>query len=90
MKDFLNDLYSGKLHREFHYGPDPESTSEAAQVGLVCPSIQYTYKSQVVKNLRITISHFQLRFFLFLTCYYIITAMPEESLISCIAIPTER
>lgn len=31
MKDFLNDLYSGKLHREFHYGPDPESTSEAAQ-----------------------------------------------------------
>lgn len=34
MKAFLNDLYSGKLHREFHYGPDPETTPEAAQVGL--------------------------------------------------------
>ncbi|KAL0108376.1 hypothetical protein PUN28_015131 [Cardiocondyla obscurior] len=22
LKDFLQDLYSGKLHREFHYGPD--------------------------------------------------------------------
>lgn len=34
LKAFLNDLYSGKLHREFHYGPDPETTSEAAQVSL--------------------------------------------------------
>ena len=24
VKAFLQDLYSGKLHREFHYGPDPE------------------------------------------------------------------
>ncbi len=24
MRQFLMDLYSGKLHREFHYGPDPE------------------------------------------------------------------
>ena len=24
VKTFLQDLYSGKLHREFHYGPDPE------------------------------------------------------------------
>ncbi|KAK8372340.1 hypothetical protein O3P69_014964, partial [Scylla paramamosain] len=31
LKAFLQDLYSGKLHREFHYGPDPETTSEAAQ-----------------------------------------------------------
>lgn len=23
MKQFLRDLHSGKLHREFHYGPDP-------------------------------------------------------------------
>jgi len=23
LKQFLKDLYSGKLHREFHYGPDP-------------------------------------------------------------------
>ncbi|XP_045127399.1 endoplasmic reticulum resident protein 44-like [Portunus trituberculatus] len=31
LKAFLQDLYSGKLHREFHYGPDPETTSEAAK-----------------------------------------------------------
>ena len=24
VKTFLQDLYSGKLHREFHYGPDPQ------------------------------------------------------------------
>jgi hypothetical protein len=24
VRQFLMDLYSGKLHREFHYGPDPE------------------------------------------------------------------
>lgn len=29
LKQFLQDLYSGKLHREFHYGPD--STSEEPQ-----------------------------------------------------------
>ncbi|XP_077502212.1 endoplasmic reticulum protein 44 [Amblyomma americanum] len=23
LKSFVDDLYSGKLHREFHYGPDP-------------------------------------------------------------------
>lgn len=23
LKQFLKDLHSGKLHREFHYGPDP-------------------------------------------------------------------
>ena len=32
LKAFLQDLYSGKLHREFHYGPDPETTSEAVNV----------------------------------------------------------
>ncbi|XP_044734540.1 endoplasmic reticulum resident protein 44-like [Chrysoperla carnea] len=29
LKQFLQDLYSGKLHREFHYGPDdPTETNE--------------------------------------------------------------
>lgn len=30
LKQFIQDLYSGKLHREFHYGPDAETeqTSE--------------------------------------------------------------
>ncbi|KAK4305747.1 hypothetical protein Pmani_022372 [Petrolisthes manimaculis] len=30
-KSFLQDLYSGKLHREFHYGPDPDTTKEPIQ-----------------------------------------------------------
>ena len=25
---FLQDLYSGKLHREFHYGPDKVTSEE--------------------------------------------------------------
>ena len=28
IKAFLQDLYSGKLHREFHYGPDQPSSNE--------------------------------------------------------------
>ncbi len=24
VQEYLQDLYSGKLHREFHYGPDQE------------------------------------------------------------------
>ncbi|XP_055712554.1 endoplasmic reticulum resident protein 44 [Phlebotomus papatasi] len=28
LKEFLNDLYSGKLHREFHYGPEKDTTPE--------------------------------------------------------------
>ncbi|XP_076388695.1 endoplasmic reticulum protein 44 isoform X3 [Megachile rotundata] len=31
LKAFLRDLYSGKLHREFHYGPEP-STNEVLQI----------------------------------------------------------
>lgn len=25
LKQFIQDLYSGKLHREFHYGPDQDN-----------------------------------------------------------------
>lgn len=28
LKQFLQDLYSGKLHREFHYGPDKDTSSD--------------------------------------------------------------
>jgi len=31
VKTFLQDLYSGKLHREFHYGPDPEEQKKEAE-----------------------------------------------------------
>lgn len=27
LKQFIRDLHSGKLHREFHYGPDPVTES---------------------------------------------------------------
>ena len=30
---FLQDLYSGKLHREFHYGPDKDTSSDAPDAG---------------------------------------------------------
>uniref|UniRef100_A0A2M4BPZ0 Putative endoplasmic reticulum resident protein 44 n=2 Tax=Anopheles marajoara TaxID=58244 RepID=A0A2M4BPZ0_9DIPT len=29
LRQFLNDLYSGKLHREFHYGPEKDTVVEA-------------------------------------------------------------
>ncbi len=27
LKKFIEDLHSGKLHREFHYGADPEEST---------------------------------------------------------------
>lgn len=35
LKGFLQDLYSGKLHREFHYGPDPSSNKVPQIVGQI-------------------------------------------------------
>ncbi|KAL5276432.1 ERP44 family protein [Megaselia abdita] len=33
LKQFLQDLYNGKLHREFHYGPDtPSENSDSNQI----------------------------------------------------------
>ncbi|XP_011179860.1 endoplasmic reticulum resident protein 44 isoform X1 [Zeugodacus cucurbitae] len=32
LKQFLQDLYSGKLHREFHYGPDPSGNEVQTEV----------------------------------------------------------
>ncbi|KAF7399304.1 hypothetical protein HZH68_007896 [Vespula germanica] len=32
LKAFIHDLYSGKLHREFHHGPDTPSNNEIPQV----------------------------------------------------------
>lgn len=31
LKQFVQDLHSGKLHREFHFGPDPV-TNEGNQI----------------------------------------------------------
>lgn len=41
LKQFIQDLYSGKLHREFHFGPDPTTNEIAAQN--VNNSYIYTY-----------------------------------------------
>jgi hypothetical protein len=46
---FLQDLYSGKLHREFHYGPDtPSGDSQPAQDAgnnqVLIPSISFVSK----------------------------------------------
>ncbi|XP_017875303.1 endoplasmic reticulum resident protein 44 isoform X2 [Ceratina calcarata] len=35
LKSFLRDLYSGKLHREFHYGPDTSSNELPQVVGQI-------------------------------------------------------
>ncbi|XP_068980899.1 endoplasmic reticulum resident protein 44 isoform X2 [Bombus flavifrons] len=35
LKGFLQDLYSGKLHREFHYGPDPSSNEVPQVIGQI-------------------------------------------------------
>ena len=34
LKSFVQDLYSGKLHREFHFGPDNGSPMEVIQLSL--------------------------------------------------------
>lgn len=33
LKTFVDDLQSGKLHREFHYGPDPVTKPQIQQQG---------------------------------------------------------
>ena len=48
LQQFLQDLYSGKLHREFHYGPDSEqedTSSESAP-----ERIKVINSSQTVNN----------------------------------------
>ena len=58
LKQFIADLHSGKLHREFHHGPDPSTTTAPAvciypgilsvtlpATSLVLPSINFLYFS---------------------------------------------
>lgn len=33
LESFIKDLYSGKLHREFHYGPDPDIPQVEGKTG---------------------------------------------------------
>ncbi|CAH8656353.1 unnamed protein product [Dicrocoelium dendriticum] len=56
LKTFIADLYSGKLHREFHYGPDPPSLksadSDAHQKQEISHEHDTTPRESVFKNLR--------------------------------------
>lgn len=38
LKQFIQDLYSGKLHREYHYGPDPNEIQFDGSVGKDSPT----------------------------------------------------
>jgi endoplasmic reticulum resident protein 44 len=38
VKQFIADLHSGKLHREFHYGPDPTNSNEGGSDNQVLPT----------------------------------------------------
>ncbi|CAB3373589.1 Hypothetical predicted protein [Cloeon dipterum] len=56
---FLKDLYSGKLHREFHYGPDSTqhpAIDGAAQVIITAPP-ESTFKKLAPSSNRYTLLH---------------------------------
>ncbi|CAG9817492.1 unnamed protein product [Phaedon cochleariae] len=52
LKQFIQDLYSGKLHREFHYGPD--SDSETEKIGQTTPP-ESTFKKLAPSKNRYTL-----------------------------------
>lgn len=58
LKQFLQDLYSGKLHREFHYGPDP-STEDQTQPAAKQPTTppESTFKKLAPSKNRYTLLH---------------------------------
>ncbi|XP_055840943.1 endoplasmic reticulum resident protein 44 isoform X2 [Episyrphus balteatus] len=45
LKEFLQDLYNGKLHREFHYGPDPTNDQDNdIQIKFITSPPESTFK----------------------------------------------
>ncbi|XP_015590504.1 endoplasmic reticulum resident protein 44 isoform X2 [Cephus cinctus] len=58
LKSFLQDLYSGKLHREFHYGPDPSNNDVpqlAGQVKVPTTPPESTFKKLTPSKNRYTL-----------------------------------
>lgn len=57
LKAFLDDLYSGKLHREFHYGPSEPSGEENAQAAgdAKTQPPESTFKKLAPSNARYTL-----------------------------------
>lgn len=53
LRKFVQDLHSGKLHREFHHGPDPEQEQEQEVVTLsticvnLCSFLVYPYPIKI-------------------------------------------
>lgn len=54
LKQFLDDLYSGKLHREFHYGPDPTLNQDTNEVKVTTPP-ESTFKKLAPSKNRYTL-----------------------------------
>ncbi|XP_035437059.1 endoplasmic reticulum resident protein 44 [Spodoptera frugiperda] len=54
LKQFLLDLYSGKLHREFHYGPDPDQPVMQLDVKVTTPP-ESTFKKLAPSKNRYTL-----------------------------------
>lgn len=58
LKSFLQDLYSGKLHREFHYGPEPvTNTPQQTESGIKKPTTppESTFKKLAPSKNRYTL-----------------------------------
>ncbi|XP_059617993.1 endoplasmic reticulum resident protein 44 [Phlebotomus argentipes] len=55
LKQFLNDLYSGKLHREFHYGPEKDTTPEENDVKKSTQPPESTFKKLAPSKNRYTL-----------------------------------
>lgn len=57
LKQFIQDLYSGKLHREFHYGPDTETGIATEETGQKQPTTppESTFKKLAPSKNRYTL-----------------------------------
>uniref|UniRef100_A0A6B2EB36 Putative endoplasmic reticulum resident protein 44-like isoform x2 n=1 Tax=Phlebotomus kandelakii TaxID=1109342 RepID=A0A6B2EB36_9DIPT len=55
LKGFLEDLYSGKLHREFHYGPEKDATPETNEIKKSTQPPESTFKKLAPSKNRYTL-----------------------------------
>ncbi|XP_037026336.1 endoplasmic reticulum resident protein 44 isoform X1 [Bradysia coprophila] len=56
LKSFLNDLYSGKLHREFHYGPESDDSDASNDVvSKTAPPPESAFQKLAPSNKRYTL-----------------------------------
>lgn len=54
LKQFILDLHSGKLHREFHFGPDPNTIQDSNNVEITSPP-ESTFKKLAPSSNRYTL-----------------------------------